>query len=70
MPTILMRRCLKKDASQPDIIPVSVEQLVTLIADADSVIEQLMPGAGNCVVDIGQLNEVLMAASTLKRQLT
>jgi len=70
MPTILMRRKLKKDADQPDIIPVNMEHLVNLVDRADGVIEQLMPGVGNCVVNIGELNEVLMDAAALKRQLT
>ena len=42
-------------------IPIElVENLVTCI-------EQLMPGAGHCVVDVGLLNDTLMEANALIR---
>ena len=69
MPTILMRRRLGEDKDY-EIFPLSVEKLTALVADCDAVIEELMPGVGNCVVDIGKLNDTLMATSALKRKLS
>jgi len=69
MPTILVRRRLV-EGEDYEIFPLSVEMLTSLVVDCDAVIEELMPGAGNCVVNISKLNDILMATSALKRNLT
>jgi len=69
MPTILMRRRLKKDANAPDIIPLYVEHLFSLAVQADELVEQLVDCVGDCVIDRGELNNFLIGIGKYKRTL-
>lgn len=67
-PTILMLKC-KKDGDR-ELVKLHVGELIRMIENGDSLLNQLMPGVGNCVVNVAQLNAQFMATDKLKKELS
>jgi len=58
-PTILM---LKRE-----LVKIDVEELIGMLGNANTLIEQLMPGVGNCVIDVAKLNNFFSYIDSLKK---
>jgi len=65
-PTLLMLKCV---GDGKELIRVNPFDLLKLVMNAEDLIEELMPGVKDCAIDIGALNDFLIAASATRKEL-